>query len=73
MRRTPYTEIGIARLPCFRCGAKPSVYQWQICADGRVYRPVCSKCDLSLNALVLKWARLKDWREKVRAYEESQA
>ena len=68
MRRTPYTEIGIARLPCFRCGAKPSVYQWQICADGRVYRGVCISCDVKLNQLVLRWAGFPDWKEKMKHY-----
>ena len=28
-RRPPYTEIGIKRIPCARCG-KPSVHQWQV-------------------------------------------
>lgn len=33
-RRQPYTEIGVRRVPCTRCG-EPAEYQWQVCADGR--------------------------------------
>jgi hypothetical protein len=54
-RKTPYTEIGIKRLPCFRCGVKPSYSQWQVCADDNLYRPLCLKCDIELNRMVLKW------------------
>ena len=67
-RRRPYTEIGVSRLPCVRCGAKSS-FQWQICSDDRLYRPLCSKCDLELNRMVLEWAGFPDWREKMARYE----
>lgn len=53
-RREAYTNIGIRRLPCFRCG-KPAFYQWQICSDGNTYRPICPDCDLELNAWVLEF------------------
>lgn len=53
-RKKPYTVIGIERLPCFRCG-KPAYHQWQICADGNLYRPVCLDCDIELNEMVLFW------------------
>jgi hypothetical protein len=68
-RRTPYTEIGISRLPCVRCGAK-SQFQWQICSDERLFRPVCHSCDLDLNRLVLEWAGFPDRDEKLRRYAE---
>ena len=54
-RRAPYTEAGIKRLKCIRCGAKAQ-FQWQICSDGNNYRPICWRCDLSLNRMVLRWA-----------------
>lgn len=54
-RRRPYTATGVRRLPCFRCG-RPAVHQWIICADG-LYRPICPRCDVALNALALKWLR----------------
>jgi hypothetical protein len=69
-RRKPYTAAGILRVPCVRCGA-PSRYQWQICADGRLYRPLCAPCDIELNEMVMRWvwghAReddLKHYREE---------
>lgn len=67
MRRIPYTVLGIARVPCFRCG-KPSRYQWQVCADGRVYRALCAACDVALNRLVLQWMRDPDWKAKLSRY-----
>ncbi len=68
-RRKPYLESGIGRVPCARCG-RPSVHQWQICADDRLYRPICEQCDIALNALVLKWMGFPDWREKIKRYKE---
>ena len=54
-RRTSYTHGGIKRVACARCGNKPSAHQWQICADGNLYRPICVACDLELNRLVLEF------------------
>lgn len=67
MRTKPYTVIGIGRVKCFRCGEK-ATQQWQICADNRVYRPMCDDCDIELNEMVLKWAGFKDWKEKIDKY-----
>lgn len=67
MRRKPYTEIGIRRLKCFRCGARAKT-QWQVCADGNVFRPLCAACDIGLNKLVLRWMNDPDWRTKIAAY-----
>jgi len=55
-RKRPYTKIGIRRLGCIRCG-KPADCQWQICADGNNYRPLCSQCDVKINAMVLRWMK----------------
>jgi len=52
MRRKPYTEKGIKRVPCFRCG-KPSSRQWQICSLKNEYKGLCTRCDIELNILVL--------------------
>lgn len=62
-RRTPYTERGIVRVPCCRCG-KPSCYQWTICADGNQWRGLCAECDVALNALVMRFV-WGDTRETV--------
>lgn len=69
-RRTPYTEIGVRRVKCFRCG-KPAVYQWNICSDGG-YRPICPSCDVKLNRLVLSFMKfpLKEIYKKMRRYEK---
>lgn len=67
-RRIPYTDRGIRRLKCIRCKIRPAVHQWQVCADGNVYRPICIPCDIALNRLVLRWMRLADWRSKLAAY-----
>ena len=66
-RKTPYTETGIKRKRCFRCGKQAS-QQWQICADGNIYRAICDECDIALNKLVLKWMGFKDWKRKIVAY-----
>jgi hypothetical protein len=50
-RRKPYTAEGIKRVPCIRCG-KPSLHQFQICALGRVWTPLCLGCDVTLNLIV---------------------
>lgn len=67
MRTKPYTERGIRRLKCIRCGSRAET-QWQICADGNQYRPLCLPCDIDLNATVLAWAGFKDAGVKMEAY-----
>lgn len=67
-RRQPYTEIGITRLPCFRCGQKPGAYQWQVCADGNLYRVVCKSCDVGLNELALRYMNDPDAEAKIARY-----
>jgi len=57
MRRKPYTEIGIKRVPCFRCG-EPSFRQWQICSLNNEYKGLCREHDIDLNRLVLKFMRI---------------
>ena len=53
-RKKPYTIIGVKRLKCFKCG-KPALYQWQICSDNNIYRPLCPICDLNINILVIQF------------------
>jgi hypothetical protein len=67
VRRKPYSARGISRVPCTRCG-KPSEHQWNACADGQ-YRGVCTKCDIGLNKVALRYMRVPDWQQKVRAYQ----
>ena len=56
-------------MPCARCENAAS-YQWQICADGNLYRTICNACDDELNELVLKFFGFKDWRDKIQAYKD---
>lgn len=67
LRKTPYTERGISRVPCSRCSA-PSVFQWQVCADNRVFRGVCRRCDVALNSMVLRFMRDPERKEKITKY-----
>lgn len=69
-RKTPYTQLGIRRLKCFRCGERAE-YQWQICSDGNVFRPICTRCDIELNETVLKFMGFKDWEAKMFKYAQS--
>ena len=62
-RLKPYTERGIARIPCSRCGAA-SDRQWQVCANGNRYLGVCRRCDVEVNRLVLDFFRVPE-REKL--------
>lgn len=67
MRTKPYTEIGVKRVPCLRCGEKASA-QWNICALGKSYHAICAKCDLKLNALVLRFARVPNAKQLLAKY-----
>jgi hypothetical protein len=68
-RIMPYTKIGIRRVPCTRCGRKPSVYQWQICAAERRWTPLCRDCDVLLNRLILDWIGDPEADAKMARYE----
>lgn len=70
-RRKPYTEIGIRRMKCVRGCGRQARFQWQICADGRVYRVVCAECDVELNAMVMRWAWGDSREADIAAYRES--
>lgn len=67
-RRKPYTVRGIARVPCARCG-RPSVHQWQVCANDRLFQGVCRECDLELNRLVLDYFRVPGRQALMQRYE----
>ena len=66
MRTKPFTDIGVRRLKCIRCGAQATA-QWNACADGE-YRPICEDCDVKLNALVLAWMKIPNAARKIKAY-----
>jgi hypothetical protein len=66
-RIEPYSAVGIQRMACIRCGAK-ALHQWQVCADDRLFRPLCIDCDVALNALVLRWMGDPNADAKMRRY-----
>jgi len=67
-RTKPYTENGVKRLPCARCG-KPAKQQWITCADG-FWRPICVECDIKLNEMVLKFMNDPCWKSKMMKYQK---
>lgn len=71
-RKKPYTEQGISRKNCIRCGEQ-ALYQWQICSDGNNYRPVCGQCDIEMNAMVLKFMRHPHANQLADEYKERQS
>lgn len=70
-RRQPYTQIGIRRVPCRRCGA-PSFHQWQVCANGNRWLGVCEPCDLELNRLALEFMRVPNAEALLAAYADAE-
>lgn len=68
-RKRPYTQRGLGRVPCTRCGA-PSRYQWNICALNNLWHGICAGCDVEFNELVLGFMNVPDWREKAAEYKE---
>jgi len=66
-RKKPYTVGEIHELKCIRCG-KQANQQWQVCADGNTYRPLCIQCDVELNDMVLKWASIPNAKAKMKKY-----
>lgn len=67
-RKKPYTERGIKKAPCYRCG-KPSSKQWQICALNNRWLGVCDECDIKLNSVVLRFFRFVDQSHILQKYE----
>ncbi len=70
-RRTPYTDKGIRRIKCWRADCNNrAAFQWQACADGRAFRPVCAECDVAINAMVLDFMGDPDREAKMAAYRQ---
>lgn len=66
-RKKPYTEAEIPNTKCVRCG-KQARFQWNACADNNLWRPLCERCDIMVNVLVLKFLGFEDWKDKMKAY-----
>ena len=66
-RRKPYTDQGISRVPCSRCG-EPSARTWQICSNDNRHVGVCPKCDVLLNETVLQFMNIPNAEELIELY-----
>lgn len=66
-RRRPYTERGISRVPCVKCGA-PSKYQWRICSTD-AWTAVCRRHDIEVNRKIARWAFGSDAEPLLKRYE----
>lgn len=42
---------------CFRCKERPALHQWNSCANGNYWLPLCTACDIALNRWVLDFMR----------------
>lgn len=73
MRRVPYTERGLSRVQCTRCGGR-SVAQWgaKACAAGGEtgYYGLCAACDVALNAMLLRFLGVEGAEGLVERYRE---
>ena len=69
-RKEPYTELGIKRVPCSRCG-KASTSQWQVCANNNRYMGICTACDIKLNKLVLEFMNIANSQGLIIRYREN--
>lgn len=56
-RKRPYTVGEIVKRQCITCGAQAK-YQWQCCANGNRWLPVCRACDIALNEAALAVMRV---------------
>lgn len=69
MRRKPYTERGLRRMECASCGEK-STSQWSACAlDGKFF-PLCTRCDVELNEVAVRYVFGERWDIELKAYRE---
>jgi len=62
------TIAEVRRRKCFRCKTRPGYAVWSICADGNRPRAICRACDITLNRLVLRWAGVANWQQRITAY-----
>lgn len=69
-RREPYTAIGIRRLTCATEGCSNRAHaQWNACANGGRFVPICKDCDLKLNRMALEFLGLPNTDELMASYQ----
>lgn len=69
MRRTPYTERGVHRVPCAKCNGRAELQWSTACATDNQFVALCVDCDVALNRMVLEWLGLPDVDGVMAAYE----
>lgn len=69
-RRTkPYTAAGLARMKCAAIGCNNrAIYQFEICADGNNWRPVCAEHDAKINEAVMRVIYGKTREAEIKRY-----
>ena len=63
----PYTLEELEQLKCF-CGEQ-ATQQWFLCANDS-WKPICTKCDIMLNGIVLDFMGDPNTVEKMKKYRE---
>jgi hypothetical protein len=66
-RAERYLADEITDVPCLRCG-EPSKQQFNVCANGGHFVPLCPACDVALNELVLTWLGVENTDALMAAY-----
>jgi transcription elongation factor Elf1 len=75
-RQKPYTEVGIKRGKCCRCGS-PAAHQWGItlCAIKRgfqIWVLLCVECDVAHNVDCLRFFNIPNSEKLIERYKEEQ-
>jgi hypothetical protein len=65
-RKEPYTVSEIKRKTCF-CG-KRAIFQWQCCANGNRWVPLCREHDIQLNEIAMAIMQIPGRRELLTKY-----
>lgn len=63
-RKKAYSASGINRVACFTCGKRAHA-QWNICANDNRFVAFCKDCDIKLNQVVLKFAKIDKEQMKI--------
>lgn len=67
VRKRPFGIRQLYQQKCHCCGG-PARFQWNACADGNVWRALCSLCDVKINIAVMKVLDPANWRERILKY-----
>jgi hypothetical protein len=71
-RKKPYTVAEMRLKSCCACGGQ-AVHQWQCCANGNRWLPLCLPCDVALNEVALAFLRIPRRAALLSAYRRQSA